>query len=339
MAARSRRRPRRLGRLRAPAAPPWARAITSTIASPSPAPPRPRAGSARVKRSNAASRNSGGKPGPSSRTCSSTLPLTRSAASSHVPAAVAKRVVDEVAERLLRAAPGRRARRGRSAALGRVAEARAGSVAGVERLRPDRQPALLDAREHEQVLGQPRRAGRSPRRPSAARPELLAAAALAQRELELGLQDRQRRAQLVAGVGDERALALERLLEPREHLVERRPEAADLVVGRADRQARARLVGPDRGGAAAHPLDRAQRGGGRPVAGQRREQQRDRPADRAAGRRGCAARRRGRRSRCRRPPVRRPAWSRAAGTGRRCRGCRPCRRSPCHAAPVPARRA
>ena len=62
-----------------------------------------------------------------------------------------------------------------------------------------------------------RRGGRSPRRPTAARRAALPRATAAQRQLELGLEDRQRRAQLVTRVGDEGALALEGVLEAREH--------------------------------------------------------------------------------------------------------------------------
>ena len=83
----------------------------------------------------------------------------------------------------------------------------------------------------------------------------------------------------MAGVGHERALARERRLHPVEHRVERRPEAADLVVGGRHREARARVGRLDLRGAPAHALDRPQRGRGRAVARQRGEQQRDRAAD------------------------------------------------------------
>ena len=49
-------------------------------------------------------------------------------------------------------------------------------------------------------------------------------------QLEMTADDRDRRAQLVAGVGDELALERERLLEPVEHRVEQVPELGDLVV-------------------------------------------------------------------------------------------------------------
>ena len=62
-------------------------------------------------------------------------------------------------------------------------------------------------------------------------------AALGERQLELGAEDRQRRAQLVAGVGDEGALALQRVAEPGQHLVQRLAQARDLVAGVGDGQA------------------------------------------------------------------------------------------------------
>ena len=98
-----------------------------------------------------------------------------------------------------------------------------------------------------------------------------------QGQLELGAEDRQRRAQLVAGVGDEGALVLQRVAEPVEHLVQRLPEPRDLVAGGGDRQALVRRGGRDLRGPRAHRLDRAQRRGGDPVAGDRGEEQR-RPA-------------------------------------------------------------
>ena len=51
----------------------------------------------------------------------------------------------------------------------------------------------------------------------------------AQRELELGPERRERRAQLVARVGDEAALSREPLLEAVEHVVQRLAETVDLV--------------------------------------------------------------------------------------------------------------
>ena len=86
-------------------------------------------------------------------------------------------------------------------------------------------------------------------------------------------------AQLVAGIGDEGALVLERVLRATEHRVQRVAEPGDLVVGGRDRQSRTARAGFDRTGASGHRLDRAQRRRGREVARQAREQQRDRDAD------------------------------------------------------------
>ena len=77
-----------------------------------------------------------------------------------------------------------------------------------------------------------------------------------QRQLELDLVQRQRRAQLVAGVVDEPPLALERLLEAAEHRVQGLAQAPELVVGLRDRQALSRLA-RDLGCAPAHRVDRA----------------------------------------------------------------------------------
>ena len=91
--------------------------------------------------------------------------------------------------------------------------------------RADRQLALVAAGDHQQVLGErdepvgllggrPQRVG-----------QLLVRAPARQRELELGLEDRQRRPELVAGVGDERPLARERRLDAVEHRVQGRRRA------------------------------------------------------------------------------------------------------------------
>ena len=108
-------------------------------------------------------------------------------------------------------------------------------------------------------------------------------AALGQGQLQLGPQDRQRRSQLVAGVGDEGALVLQRLAEPLEHLVQGRPEARDLVVGRRHRQALVGLGGRD--------LGRPRRASPRPGAGPPRRRRRRRARRGAArpARRSAAA--------------------------------------------------
>ena len=123
----------------------------------------------------------------------------------------------------------------------------------------------------------------------------------------------------MAGIGHERALALECLLEAGEHLVQGRARA-----GRSRRPpsvpAASRRARPsDRGGPPAHPLDRAQRGGGDPVARQGGEQQRDRPADQQQRGEALRARRCGPPASCRPPrSAPRPRFAaewRAAGPG------------------------
>ncbi len=111
------------------------------------------------------------------------------------------------------------------------------------------------------------------------RPQFLGRAPGGERQLELGPQDRQRRPQLVAGVGDEGALVLQRLAEPFQHLVQRRPQASDLVAGRRHRQALVGLGAGDLRRPRPHRLDRVQRRGGDPVGGERGEDQRHRAAE------------------------------------------------------------
>ena len=87
--------------------------------------------------------------------------------------------------------------------------------------------------------------------------ELFGGIGVLEREVELGAHQGERGAQLVTGVGDESAFALKCLVEPREHLVECRPEPFELVAGRLDREPFAGPLAGDRRGAAAHRLDGA----------------------------------------------------------------------------------
>ena len=198
--------------------------------------------------------------------------------------AVAQRVVDEVAERLAQAQlvgvhgllapastemPRPRSSRGRRSG---APPARAGRAGRAARAAPAARP-----RWSARGSAGPRpaaRGGRIPRptRPAPRAPGIVSAGA--QRSLELGLDDRDRGAQLVAGVGDEAALALEGAAEAIEHLVQRLAEPADLVAGGGQRE----------------PLVRAA--------------QRDLLARAGASPRRAAARRRRARSRARR----RPGW-------------------------------
>ena len=104
-------------------------------------------------------------------------------------------------------------------------------LGGVEPLGAHRQPALVGPREHQQVLGQLDQAVALAGRGRHRLAQLLGRAALAERQLELRLEQRQRGAQLVTRAGHEAALALGRLLQPLEHLVERRAELRELVAG------------------------------------------------------------------------------------------------------------
>ena len=96
---------------------------------------------------------------------------------------------------------------------------------------------------------------------------LLRRPAAPQRQLDAGADQRDRRAQLVAGVVDEAPLVLERLLQRRQHLVQRVPEPGDLVVAvRGDVEPDAGRPGGDVVGLSAVPLDGPQRRLGQPVA-------------------------------------------------------------------------
>ena len=77
------------------------------------------------------------------------------------------------------------------------------------------------------------------------------------REVELGTQQGEGGPQLVPGLGDEVALAVQSKLEAGEHLVERRAQPLELVAGRGHRQARAGAVGRDLLRPASHRLHRA----------------------------------------------------------------------------------
>ena len=201
-------------------------------------------------------------------------------------------------------------------------------LARVERLRAAR--AAAPGPSARSPAG-PRRgwtAARPPRRPSAARPRAprcvcspRSASSSSVRRIASGVRSS------CEASRDERPLALERHLQPGEHLVERAPEAADLVVGRRHRQPLARPARrspPRRGGASARPAAARRR--------RARSRRRTRSAARA-GRRSPAARaarrapaRAGRAARPRpRSPACRPRAPAAPAAARPRR--RPCRRS------------
>ena len=258
-----------------PTPPPCARATSSTIERPSPEPPRLRASSARLKRSKARARKSSGKPSPlvPDVQLDEAVPLHRRELDRPPPCASA------LSTRFTSACPTRsgsassrrpvgstRSSRPSDAArvAKRVAASSSRSAAG-DRLSADRQRPLVGPGDQEQVVGEPREplrllGGRAERAL-----ELLARARPAQREVELRAQQRERRPQLVARVGDEAALVLEGRVEAREHLVQRRREPRDLVPRRRHRQP-ARLARRDRLRPAPQDLDRPQRAGRERVA-------------------------------------------------------------------------
>ena len=107
------------------------------------------------------------------------------------------------------AARSRRRASGRASAAAGANEAATVSMTActASRLGPDRQRVLVEAREGQQLLGERDEAvGLLGGRVHHA-PQLLAIGVAGRGELELALEDGQRRAQLVAGVGDEGALA------------------------------------------------------------------------------------------------------------------------------------
>ena len=161
---------------------------------------------------------------------------------------------------------------------------RSSSSAGVERRRAHGERAVAAAREHQQVLGELREpvalVDGGPQRLAQVRVGRRAA----QRALQLGLDHRDRRAQLVAGVGDEAPLAVVGAAQPVEHLVERLAEPADLVARGGERERLRGRLERDAGGAGAHPLDRPQARRRERVAEQRHDERRDRRAERERAR-------------------------------------------------------
>ena len=94
--------------------------------------------------------------------------------------------------------------------------------------------------------------------------------------LELAADDRQRGAQLVRGVGDERRLAVERVLEAVEHVVEGLGQHAHLVVAGGDLHPRAEVAGVDARRHARHAPQRGRHARGDREAARERGQDRER---------------------------------------------------------------
>src|SRR5439155_23975217 len=98
-------------------------------------------------------------------------------------------------------------------------------------LHTQRQLAPLGACDQEQVVCELAQAIDRLRRRLDRVAQLLGSTCVAQRELELGPQEGEWRAQLMSRVGDEVPFPLERVLEPLEHCVQRVAEPLELVAG------------------------------------------------------------------------------------------------------------
>jgi hypothetical protein len=202
--------------------------------------------------------------------------------------AVCERVVDEVSECLLDperidveaqlARLGPKLASERASARGEARRDVREELVDIDFLAADRQRPLVGARDQEQVLGEPNETVRLLRRGAERVLELLSRAGAPERELELRLQQSERRAQLVARIRHEPPLVLDRGVEPREHAVERDREAADLVAARRHGEV-GRLVGRHRLRPTAQNLDGTQRARREGVAaeggGEQREGQKD----------------------------------------------------------------
>ena len=274
---------RRSGRPRSSTVPPCCSVIALTIERPSPRPPasRARPSSSRVNRSNTRSRSSAGMPGPVVVDgeldgvvvvgCSSTADRARA-----WRAALSRRL------RTTRASCSRRpctrpadtrvvSTGTRAAARSRRAPARRGRSRGA--MSTGAAPSASSRRAsveqlahrvlHALVLGQRTLGDRGP----------VGAVGVAQRDLEVGADRRERAAQLVRRVGHELPLALRRRLEPVEHRVHRAGQAPDLVVGVGLGHPPVDGGAGDLLGLAPDRLDRPQRATGE-VPGRERDEQR-----------------------------------------------------------------
>ena len=221
--------------------PPWASTMAWTIARPSPAPARGgsrrRAGSGRR-----CAPGPPGDPGPLSRTHSAGRPLGREPMPISSPAPVCRdRVAGQVQHGLgdpLRIGE-HDARRERSSTQRAVAEAGLGEQLGREVAELDRldweevgRSALASTK---QVVDDPRSFGPAPRSPDR---DGSAVVRIVADQLEVAPDDRDRRPQLVAGVGHEPPLGVN-AAEPVEHRVEGAAEAAR----RSRRHPRSRCAG------------------------------------------------------------------------------------------------
>jgi hypothetical protein len=218
------------------------------------------------------------------------VPVAVDRAQADVARTMPEGVVDEVAECLLEAEPVA----GETHAVRRLSLDRAARLLGprLERLLDgcqevgcaelvvaERQAAVVGLREHEQILGEPDQPVRlRPRRPKRLL-QLGPRSRLPEREIELGLHQRERSAKLVARIGDEASFPLDGSFEACQHGVERLAQARDLVPGLAGMQPSSGILPRDRSRLGTHRLHRSQRGSGEHVTERGAEQQRDRSDD------------------------------------------------------------
>jgi hypothetical protein len=127
----------------------------------------------------------------------------------------------------------------------------------IDVLATDRERTLVGTRYQEQVFGEANETVRLLGCGSERIRELFPRTGPPKRQLELGLQQGKRGAQLVARIRHEPPFVLDGGAEPREHVVERDGEPADLVAARRHRQD-GRLVGGHGLRPPAQDLDRTQ---------------------------------------------------------------------------------
>ena len=243
------------------AVPPCSSATRCTIASPRPEPGLPRASSERQKRSNTFGRSSVAKaravvadrdparPRPRSRPRprrGSTWRRCRAGSRSRGRAARGRRGRPRGRGRSSKLSPRARRRARSTASRGELVEARRPARSSAVRARARgparrrRRPASVSSSSSSVTSSTIR--SRSARSSSSAAPE----------RLDVGPQRRQRRAQLVRGVGDQAPLRRLRALQRLHHLVEARGQPPELVVA-ADLDPPGQVAGPR------HLLGRARR--------------------------------------------------------------------------------
>jgi hypothetical protein len=199
--------------------------------------------------------------------------------------AVAQSVVDEVAQGLLEA----KAVGGEDEGIAVGFERPAGllrppterlaygrkHLTGPDGVAAEGKPSVVGLREYEEVFRESHEPVRLGRRGPESLLQLGRGSRLPQREVELGLQKRERSAELMARVGDEAPLPLDRALEALEHRIQSLGQASDLVTGLARREPPSGLRARDRRRLHPHLFHWAKRGARERVAQQRRQEERE----------------------------------------------------------------